>query len=94
MDQYEDIEKSIELSEASGYNFERFKRQSKDDQGKYKPFEYYLSLKNISLQIKRGDLVCLTGKKGSGKTTLLQSILGETLYVDSETLGKRFTIYL
>ena len=88
LDQVEDIEKSIELSEASGYNFEKFKRKHTQEAGKFKTLKDYLALKEISLTVNQGELVCLTGKQGSGKTTLIQSILGETLFIDNETLGR------
>ena len=34
-------------------------------------------LKNINLEIQKGEFVCVIGKSGSGKSTLFQSILGE-----------------
>ena len=34
-------------------------------------------LKNINLEIKKGEFVCIIGKSGSGKSSLFQSILGE-----------------
>jgi ABC-type glutathione transport system ATPase component len=88
LDNYEDIERSIELSNVSGFSLDKFAKESKNSLENLKTIHHYLSLKNISLTINRGELVCLTGKHGSGKTTLLQSILGETLYIDNETMGK------
>ena len=35
-----------------------------------------LTLKNINLNINKGDKVCIIGKTGSGKSTLLEIILG------------------
>ncbi|MCP4453665.1 MAG: ATP-binding cassette domain-containing protein, partial [Planctomycetes bacterium] len=34
-------------------------------------------LKDVSLQIDKGDRLCLVGRNGSGKSTLLQVIAGE-----------------
>lgn len=40
-----------------------------------------ITLKDIDLQIKKGEFVCIIGEIGSGKSTLLLSMLGELLYV-------------
>ena len=34
-------------------------------------------LTNISLEINKGELICVIGEVGSGKSSLLSSILGE-----------------
>ncbi|MCS4454307.1 ATP-binding cassette domain-containing protein [Clostridium botulinum] len=33
-------------------------------------------LKNVNLDLERGDIIGITGKNGSGKTTLLRIIIG------------------
>ncbi len=39
---------------------------------------YDKPLANVSLEIKRGDRICIMGDNGTGKSTLLKSIIGET----------------
>ncbi|QLQ82390.1 hypothetical protein HG537_0H01520 [Torulaspora globosa] len=43
---------------------------------KRKP-EYRVALKNINLEVKKGELACVVGKVGSGKSALIQSLLGD-----------------
>ena len=40
-----------------------------------------MTLKDIDLEFKKGEFVCIIGEVGSGKSTLLLSMLGELLYV-------------
>lgn len=48
---------------------------------------------NISMEVRRGDFICILGSNGCGKTTLLKTILGfikpihGEIYVDNISLG-------
>jgi ABC-2 type transport system ATP-binding protein len=46
-------------------------------------------IKNISLEIKAGEIVGLIGPNGAGKTTIMKTILGLTKFTGSITVGKR-----
>jgi urea transport system ATP-binding protein len=41
-------------------------------------YQEALILNDVSLQVERGEIVCLLGRNGVGKTTLLRSIVGLT----------------
>ena len=45
-------------------------------QGVTKAYEGKTVLKNVSIQVRRGDRILLSGANGSGKTTLLRLLLG------------------
>ncbi len=49
-----------------------------------KTFGSFVALKNVSLDIDQGDLVCFLGPSGCGKTTLLRAIAG----LDIQTSGQ------
>ena len=40
-----------------------------------------LTLKNIDLEIKKGEFVIIVGQVGAGKSSLLSSLFGDMLYV-------------
>jgi putative ABC transport system ATP-binding protein len=52
----------------------------------------FAALKNISLQIAKGQLVAITGKSGSGKTTLLNIIAGIDRPDNGQVLINSFAI--
>ena len=41
----------------------------------------YLNLKQIDLEIYKGEFVCVIGDVGSGKSSLLNAIVGDMIYV-------------
>jgi len=43
-------------------------------------------LKNLDLEIKDGEFVCVIGDVGVGKTSLLQAIIGEMIYVSDKKI--------
>ena len=45
--------------------------------GKARTHEKFYALKNISIDIARGEFVGVIGRNGSGKSTLLKIIVGE-----------------
>lgn len=50
----------------------------------WKAFGRFLALKDVSLEIHEGELVCFLGPSGCGKTTLLRAIAG----LDLQTKGR------
>ena len=45
-----------------------------------------MTLKDIDLDIKKGEFVIIIGKVGAGKTSLINSIVGEMLYVPDQEI--------
>ena len=47
-----------------------------------------LSLRDINIEIKHGEFVCIIGDVGSGKSSLLSAMIGDMLYLESNFLQK------
>ena len=47
-----------------------------------------VTLKDIDIDIKKGELVCIIGDVGSGKSSLLQTIIGDLLHVSPAQILK------
>lgn len=69
-----DIEKGIDRKSSSAFELEG-SISIRALSFRYADHEPYV-LKNISMEIKAGEFVCLTGPSGHGKTTLLKLMLG------------------
>jgi len=52
-------------------------------EGLWKAFGDFLALKDVSLEIAKGEFICFLGPSGCGKTTLLRAIAG----LDPQTRG-------
>jgi len=57
----------------------------------FKHFGKFTALKNISLDVHKGEFVCFLGPSGCGKTTLMRMLIGVTRPTDGEleVLGRR-----
>lgn len=47
-----------------------------------------LALKDIDLEVKRGEFIIIIGKIGAGKSSLLQAIMNEMTYVPAAALDQ------
>ena len=45
-----------------------------------------MTLKDIDLEIKKGEFTIIVGKVGSGKSSMLSSIFGDMLYVPDQEI--------
>lgn len=62
--------------------------KNSENNEKKKTLDSILTLKNIDVQIKKGQLVCVIGDVGSGKTSFLQALIGDLLYVSPNQILK------
>lgn len=47
-----------------------------------------MALKNINLQVKQGELLCIVGDVGAGKSSLLSALIGDMLYAQQSLIGQ------
>jgi len=78
----EDEEKTEEEKEKEAEKLKK-KMEEKKKQSK---LDTIVSLKNIDVKIKKGDLVFIIGKVGSGKSSLLSAIIGDLLPVSQQQI--------
>ena len=54
-----------------------------------------VTLKNIQLEIAKGEFIAIVGQIRSGKSSILSSIIGDMLYINNETINeyKNIEIY-
>jgi ABC-type cobalamin/Fe3+-siderophores transport system ATPase subunit len=51
-----------------------------------------ITLKDINIKVKKGELVCIIGNIGSGKSSLLQTIIGDLMYIDEKILAQKYEL--
>ena len=76
----EEEDKKEEKDEKTEEKKDDEKKEDEKDK-KAQCLDEIITLKDIDLQIKKGEFVCIIGEIGSGKSTLLLSMLGDLLYV-------------
>ena len=76
-----DEDKKEEEADTKDENDEKSEEDKKKEEKKNQNFDDILTLKDIDLEFKKGEFVCIIGEVGCGKTSLLLSMLGELLYV-------------
>ncbi len=46
-----------------------------------KPLKEFINLRDLDINIRKGEFVCVIGDVGSGKTSLLSAIIGEMIFL-------------
>ncbi|CAI2361540.1 unnamed protein product [Moneuplotes crassus] len=87
LDNEDDLEANT-IDEISEKELEEKKCKEKKDNQKEPTLGESVQLKDINLQISKGEFVCIIGEVGSGKSSLLNAILGDMLYLSEETIRK------
>jgi ABC-type bacteriocin/lantibiotic exporter with double-glycine peptidase domain len=62
-------------------DYEEKQKKKAEEKKKQNKLDNIVALKNIDLNIKKGELVFVIGKVGAGKSTLLSSMIGDLLPV-------------
>ena len=84
-DEKKDYKKEEEKKEDKKEEEKKEDNKEEEKKEKTSSLDSIMTLKDIDLDIKKGEFVIIVGKVGAGKTSLLNSITGEMLYVpDSE----------
>ena len=52
-----------------------------DEKADKKKLSKFITLKDIKMEVKKGEFVCIIGDVGSGKSSLLQTIIGDLIYM-------------
>lgn len=59
-------------------------KKKEEEKEKLHSIKSKLTLRNINLDVKEGEFVCIIGETGSGKTSLLNAIFGEMAYMSEK----------
>ena len=51
---------------------------------KKKKVSDYVTIKNLNLEIKQGEFVCILGDVGCGKSSIIQLMIGDLLYMKQD----------
>ena len=80
--------KKKEEEDAKKVNDESKDKKKDDDKDKENPKLSELThLKDINLDIKKGEFICVIGQTGSGKTNLISALLGDMFSIDEQLVN-------
>jgi len=65
---------------------EEKEKKEKEEKPEISKLSELIHLKNIDIDIKKGEFVCIIGEIGSGKTNLFSTILGDMLNINEESI--------
>ena len=66
-----------------------FSSESKvDPTTEKKKLEKFINLKDIKMEVKKGEFICIIGDVGSGKSSLLQCIIGDLIYLPQSEIDE------
>ena len=51
-----------------------------------KKLSKFITLRDIKMDVKKGEFICIIGDVGSGKSSLLHSIIGDLIYLPQEEI--------
>ena len=68
--------------------WEKKQKEKAEEKKKQSKLDNIVTLKNINLKVKKGELVFVIGKVGSGKSTLLSAIIGDLLPIPQKQIDQ------
>ena len=68
--------------------WEKKQKKKAEEKKKQSKLDNIVTLKNINLKVKKGELVFIIGKVGAGKSTLLSAIIGDLLPIPQKQIDQ------
>ena len=81
---------SIEIKKSDFTWGMKVPKEEEDEKEEVKPepkkvsYDSYVTLKEIELQVKKGEFVCIIGDVGSGKSSILSTIIGDLIPINEK----------
>jgi ABC-type lipoprotein export system ATPase subunit len=83
-DEEEAADNKKEEEEAKDIEDKKIKEE--EEKEKMHSIKSKLTLKNVNLEVKEGEFVCIIGETGSGKTSLLNAIIGDMAHMSDKQI--------
>lgn len=79
---------NTKVKPANGKDGKKPEEENKEEVVEKKKLSKFITLRDINMNVKKGEFVTIIGDVGSGKTSLLQSIIGDMLYIPESEIQK------